>query len=189
MDSARSGARIMVSLLVNLFVSFILFLSFQAKAEFYVGMQNNSWQDVIPVSYTNNGTPTTFYALTTFSTLSVGGGYENSFATRWRYNGDVYIHTGTADIHKIQGTVSPRKSVVSQWVSGKISYRISKTFSMGPQIVFNTIEVRGAGSSSSLGALINSEIEMHPEYRLVQTFGSMNDSGTIAYTIGIQRYF
>jgi hypothetical protein len=185
MDSARSGARIMVKLILTS----LLVLSLKANAEFYVGMQNNSWQDVIPVTYTNNGTPTTFYALTTFSTLSFGGGYENSFATRWRYNADLYIHTGTADIHKIQGTVSPRKSVLSQWVSAKVSYRISKTFSMGPQMVVNTIEVRGAGSSTSLGALINSEIEMHENYRLVQTFGSMNDSGTIAYTIGIQRYF
>ena len=185
MDSAKSGAHIMVKLIV----AFILLATSQANAEFYVGLQNNSWQDVIPVSYTNNGTPTTFYALTTFSTLSVGGGYENSFSTRWRYNADFYLHSGTADIHKIQGTVSPRKSVVSQWISGKVNYRISKTFSMGPQIVVNSIEVRGAGSSTSLGALINSEIEMHQNYRLVQTFGSMNDSGTIAYTIGVQRYF
>jgi hypothetical protein len=101
----------------------------------------------------------------------------------------LYLHSGTADIHKIQGTVSPRKSVLSQWVSGKVSYRISKTFSMGPQLVINTIEVKGAGTSTSLGALINSEIEMQQNYRLVQTFGSMNDSGTIAYTIGIQHYY
>jgi hypothetical protein len=175
--------------MVKLLSSFILLISLKANAEFYVGLQNNSWQDVIPVTYTNNGTPTTFYALTTFSTLSLGGGYENSFATRWRYNADLYLHSGTADIHKIQGTVSPRKSVLSQWVSGKVSYRISKTFSMGPQLVVNTIEVKGAGTSTSLGALINSEIEMQQNYRLVQTFGSMNDSGTIAYTIGIQHYY
>jgi hypothetical protein len=67
--------------MVKLLSSFILLISLKANAEFYIGLQNNSWQDIIPVTYTNNGTQTTFYALTTFSTLSLGSSYENSFAT------------------------------------------------------------------------------------------------------------
>ena len=173
----------------NIIAFFILILSCKSQAEYYAGVQTNSWQDVIPVTYTSGGTPITFYALTTFTTMSVGGGWEGLFKTRWRYSADYYLHSGTADIHKIQGTVSPRKSVVSQWISGKVAYRISKTFAVGPQLVINSIDVRDAGTATSLGLLINSEIEMHENLRLIQNFGSMNDSGTIAYTVGIQRTF
>lgn len=162
-----------------------------ASAGWYVGLQNNSWQDVIPVTYTDStsGLKVSFLALTTFSSISAGGGYDSLLSTRWRYFADVYLHTGSADILKIQGTVSPRKSFTSQWVSGNISYRVTKTFSIGPQLVINSVQVKDAGSATSLGLLIHSQVEISNNYRFIQTFGTMNDSGTIAYTIGFQRYF
>ncbi len=177
--------------MVKYFVSLILFFVVQAKAGYFVGFQNNSWQDAIPVTYTDSGTGqrVTFYATTTFSTISAGGGWEGLYAVRWRYAVDAYLHTGTADLLKIQGSVSPRKNISSQWVSGKINYRISKTFSLGPQLVVNSIQVPDTGSATSLGLLLNSEIEMYDNLRFVQTYGTMNDSGTIAYTIGIQKLF
>lgn len=177
--------------MVKYILTIILFASFHARAAYYAGMQNNSWQDVIPVTYTdtNSGQKITFYALTTFSTLSAGGGYEGQFLTRWRYTADLYLHAGTADIHKIQGTVSPRKTISSQWISFKTVYRLSKTFSMGPQLIVNSIQVPDTGGATSLGLMINSEIEMYDNLRFVQNFGTMNDSGTISYTVGIQKYF
>lgn len=170
---------------------FIFIISLKSFAGFYAGVQNNSWQDVIPVTYTDSLTSqkVSFYALTTFSSLSAGGGYEGAISTRWRYTGDLYLHTGTADILKIQGTVTPRKTFTSQWISFKVNYRISKTFALGPQLVVNAINVPGAGNATSLGLLINSDIEMYDNLRFIQNFGTMNDSGSIAYTIGVQHYF
>ena len=170
---------------------FIFIFSCNAYATFFAGVQNNSWQDVIPVTYTDPATSqkVVFYALTTFSTVSVGGGYEGQFSTRWRWVTDLYLHTGTADLLKIQGTVSPRKTISSQWLSGKVNYRVSKTFSIGPQVVVNAIQVPDTGSATSLGVLINSDIEMSDSLRFIQTFGTMNDSGTIAYSIGLQKLF
>lgn len=177
--------------MVKIVLTFILFFVSHARAGFFFGVQNNSWQDAIPVTYTDSGTgqKVTFYATTTFSTISAGGGWEGLYAVRWRYAVDAYLHTGTADLLKIQGSVSPRKNISSQWVSAKTNYRVSKTFSLGPQLVINSIQVPDTGSATSLGFLINSEIEMYDNLRFVQTYGTMNDSGTIAYTIGIQKLF
>lgn len=177
--------------MVKTIFSILLFFSTQSFATYYVGVYNNSWQDAIPVSYTDSGSgqKVTFYALTTFSTLSVGGGYEGLYNVRWRYSGDLYIHTGTADILKIQGTTSPRKTILSQWLSGKISYRLTKTYAIGTQVIVNSVQVPDTGNATSLGLLINSEIEMYDNLRLIQTFGTMNDSGTIAYSLGISRLF
>lgn len=177
--------------MVKIILFAALLLAKTTEASFYAGVQNNSWQDVIPVSYTDTNTNQliTFYALTTFSSFSAGGGYEGLFTNRWRYAADLYLHSGTADIQKIQGTVAPRKSFTSIWSSGRISYRFTKTFAVGPQLVVNSVQVRDAGSATSLGLLINSDIEIAKDLRLIQTFGSINDSGTIAYTIGLQKYF
>ena len=187
MDGSSTGAFIMVKYILTI----ILLASINAHAGYYAGMQNNSWQDVIPVSYTDTGTgqKVTFYALTTFSTLSAGGGNEGQYLTRWRYTADMYIHTGTADIHKIQGTVAPRKSITSQWASFKLAYRLSKTFAMGPMLIVNSVQVPDTGGSTSLGLMINSDIEMYDNLRFIQNFGTMNDSGTISYTVGIQKFF
>lgn len=177
--------------MVKFLVPIILIFAVQVQAGFFVGFQNNSWQDAIPVTYTDTGTgqKVTFYATTTFSTLSVGGGWEGLYAVRWRYAADIFLHNGTADLLKIQGSVSPRKTISSQWVSGKVNYRISKTFSLGPQLVVNSVQVPDTGSATSLGLLINSEIEMYDNLRFIQTYGTMNDSGTIAYSIGLQKLF
>ncbi len=188
MVTSSPGAFVMVKFL---FTISLMFYTNNAFAGFYVGLQNNSWQDVIPVTYTDttSGAKVSFLALTSFSSISAGGGYDSLLSTRWRYFADLYMHSGNADILKIQGTVSPRKSFTSQWVSGCISYRFTKTFSIGPQLVINAVSVKDAGSATSLGLLIHSQIEVSNNYRFIQTFGSMNDSGTIAYTIGLQRYF
>lgn len=170
----------------------LIFLSHTCFAgNFYAGILNNSWQDVLPVKFRDSitGNNVTTYALTTFSTLSLGGGYEGEFGKRWRYSGDLYAHNGTADIHKLVGTISPRKSVTSLWFSSKINYRQSKTFNYGPQLVVNSISLPDVGSATSLGLLLNLEFEMYENLRLIQSFGTMNDSGTIAYSIGLQKYF
>ena len=168
-----------------------MFFAQWSQAGYFMAIHNNTWQDAIPVSYTDSATSqkVTFYATTTFSTLSVGGGYEGLYATRWRYAVEAYYHNGTADLLKIQGTVSPRKTIAAQWLMGKVNYRISKTFSLGPELVINSVQVPDTGGSTSLGLLINSEIEMFENLRFIQTFGTMNDSGTIAYSIGLQKVF
>ena len=71
----------------------------------------------------------------------------------------------------------------------KINYRQSKTFNYGTQLVVNSIQLADVGSATSMGLLINLEFEMYENLRLIQAFGSMNDSGTIAYSIGLQKYF
>lgn len=188
MVASSAGASVMVKHLLTLL---LMTTASTASAGLYVGLQNNSWQDAIPVTYTDttSGQKVSFYALTSFSSISAGGGWDGLMSTRWRYFADVYYHTGNADILKIQGTVSPRKSFSSIWTSGSISYRFTKTFSIGPQLVVNYVQVRDVGSSTSLGLLIHSQIEVSKDYRFIQTFGTMNDSGTIAYTIGLQKYF
>ena len=189
MDASGAGAFSMVNH-IKCFI-FVFLISSPALASFYAGIQNNSWQDVIPVKFRDSitGANVTTYALTTFSTLSAGGGYEGQFGLRWRYSADVFVHSGTADIHKLIGTVSPRKSVASEWLSLKINYRQTKTFNYGPQLVVNSIQVPDVGSATSLGLLVNLEFEMYENLRLIQTFGTMNDSGTIAYSVGVQKYF
>lgn len=177
--------------MVKIFFTFILLISSPSFATYYVSVYNNSWQDAIPVSYTDSGTgkKVSIYALTTFSTLSVGGGYEGLYKLRWRYSADLYIHSGTADILKIQGTTTPRKTISSQWVTGKISYRLTKTYAIGTQIIMNAVRVPDAGNATSLGVLINSELDMFDNLRLIQTIGTMNNSGTIAYSLGVTKIF
>jgi hypothetical protein len=176
--------------MVKFFITLFLFCH-TAQAGLYMGLMSNSWQDVIPVTYrdSTSGNQVTTYALTSFSTISAGGGYEGQFALRWRYSADLFAHTGTADIHKLVGTVSPRKNATSVWFSTKINYRQSKTFNYGPQLVVNAIQLADVGTATSAGLLLNLEFEMYEGLRLIQSFGSMNDSGTIAYSIGLQKYF
>ena len=157
--------------MVKYILTFLLLIDSQyASAGLYVGLQNNSWQDAIPVTYTNatSGQKVSFYALTSFSSISAGGGYDGLMSTRWRYFADLYYHTGNADILKIQGTISPRKTFTALWGSGSISYRLTKAFSLGPQLVINSATVKDAGTSTSIGFLIHSQIEVSKEYRFIQ---------------------
>ena len=75
------------------------------------------------------------------------------------------------------------------WLTSKLNYRQSKTFNYGLQLVVNSIQMADVGSASSMGLLVDLEFEMHESLRLIQAFGTMNDSGTIAYSIGLQKYF
>ena len=84
--------------------SFYMILSTKSFANFTSGISSNSWQEKLPITYTDPLTSTQVKKdyLGTFSTVSVNIGYENLFSKRWRYAIQAAYHLGEVDFHKLE---------------------------------------------------------------------------------------
>lgn len=173
-----------------LFVLFFL-SSHVVHAGFTMGIHNNSWQEPLPISYvdTNTSLVVNEDRLGTFSTVSVGLGYEDLITKRWRYGFDLQAHYGTVDLHKLESFGSPRNYTQTFSLGGKINYRVSKTFSFGPLLSAHYNTIKNIGSGFGFNALLNMDFDIFEETRLVQTLGTTQGSKTLTYSIGLNRIF
>ena len=182
MEPSRSGVCSMVKLAVSLLTMFAMS---QANAEFVVGVSSNSWQELVPIIVSNVESN----ALTSFTGLGASGGYQMNLSERMRNLTSVAMLSGTADVHKKSNAVAPRRNFSSIWLSNKIIWRSTRTFTYGPNFVLNNRKIDNLGAVTSLGLFLDIDYEIFQEVRLTQSLGTMSDSKSLAYSIGINRIF
>ena len=164
---------------------FILFFSITAKAQFMVGASVGSWQEKLPI--TISAVPSV--APTTFTGTAIGIDYELLISERYQYQVGLSYYFGRADLQKLNNVVVPRRKFTSLWLLNSVCWRMTKTFSFGPQIVLNqtTVELLDPTLSTSFFLTVNYDI--FDDVRFIQSFGSISDSGQLAYSIGLTRSF
>lgn len=182
MESSRSGVCSMVKLIGSLLSVFVIS---QARAEFVVGVSSNSWQELVPIIVSNVEST----ALTSFTGLGATGGYQMNLSDRLRNLTAVSMLSGTADVHKQSNAVAPRRNFTSIWLSDKIIWRSTRTFTFGPNFVLNNRKIDNLGAVTSLGLFLDIDYEIFQEVRLTQSLGTMSDSKSLAYSIAINRIF
>ncbi len=172
--------------MVKLAVSLLsVFAMSQANAEYVVGVSSNSWQELVPIIVSNVESS----ALTSFTGLGALGGYQMNLGERIRNLSSVSILSGTADVHKQSNGVAPRRSFSSIWLSNKIIWRSTRTFTYGPNFVLNNRKIGDLGTVTSLGFFLDIDYDIFQEVRLTQSLGTMSDSKSLAYSIAINRIF
>lgn len=144
-----------------------------------------SWQEKVPVSLNS----VKFDTNATFSSLGPSIGYENLFTQRYRYGVGFAYHSGVVDILKLEGAVAPRRNFKSYWIDGKVLYRVTKTFALGPVLLFSQKQIQDLPDSTSYGVFMNFEYDLFSEVKLIQALGSVGDSGSLAYSFNLVRTF
>ena len=166
-------------------ILFSVFAMSQAKAEFVVGVSSNSWQELVPIIISNVESS----ALTSFTGLGASGGYQMNIGERFRNLISISVLSGTADVHKQSNAVAPRRNFSSIWLSDKVIWRSTRTFTFGPNFVLNNRKMDNLGAVTSLGIFLDIDYEIFQEVRLTQSLGTMSDSKSLAYSIAINRIF
>lgn len=173
--------------MVRKFVSLIFVLSFStaSQAAFLAGISTNSWQEKIPVLVQSVERE----AMTSFSSYGLNLGVDFLFSTRIRYGLMVSYLSGKADLHKLDNAVSPRRNFYSSWVTNKIHWRLTKTFSVGPSMVLNYRKIDDLDSAFSAGGFLDFDFDLFNQVRLTQSLGTMSDSKQFAYSLTLVRRF
>ena len=182
MESFKSGFCRMVKLIVSLF--FIFFINI-ARAEFLLGVSTNSWQELVPVIIQNVQSD----ALTSFTGLGVSTGYQYKYTDRMYIIASVSFLSGTVDVHKQSNAIAPRRNFTSYWISNKLIWRSTKSFTYGPNLVINYRKLDELQPVLSYGVFIDLNYEIFQEIRLTQSLGTISDSKQIAYSISLNRVF
>ena len=163
----------------------ILLLGLSSRAEMTAGLGLFSWQEKVPVILNSNK----FDTNATFSSLGPSIGFQGLITPRYRYGVDFAYHSGVVDILKLDGAVSPRRNFKSYWLSGKLLYRWTKTFALGPDILYSQKSIQDLPDSTSYGGFLNLEYDLFTEVKLIQALGSVGDSGSLAYSFTLVRTF
>lgn len=163
----------------------ILLFSLSSQAEITAGLGLFSWQEKVPVILNQNK----FDTNATFSSLGPSLGYETLLTEKYRFGVAVAYHSGVIDILKLEGAVAPRHNFTSYWLSSKILYRWTKTFALGPNFLFSQKQVERLPDSTSYGLFMDFEYDIFNEVKLIQSLGSVGDSGSLAYSFNLVRTF
>jgi hypothetical protein len=172
---------------ISLLILLLLLVGVQsnAQAQFMVGASVGSWQEKIPVTIASALSE----APTTFTASSIGVQYEMLFSKRYQYQVGLNYYMGRADLQKLENVVVPRRKMTSIWLANSLAWRMTKTFSFGPQIVINQTTVDLLDPSTSLSLFMAVNYDIFDDTRFVQTFGTVGNSGQLAYTVGLTRSF
>ena len=173
----------------NISFLILLFASLTSQAKFLVGVSSYSWQEVLPVTYTDqtSGLQVNDARLATFSTLGLNIGYERLLAPRWLGSTEIVYQTGTVDFQTLSAYASPRKYTQTIFLNSKLNYRISKVFSIGPELWLNYNNIQTLGSGLNFSGLFNLDYNILYDTKIVQTFGTTGGSGTLSYSIGLYQ--
>lgn len=182
MELAESGAYLMVKFFLFLF---IFVTTSMAQAAFLAGISANSWQEKIPVVVQGSQVD----AMTSFSSYGLSLGVDFLFSTRVRYGLIFSYLSGDADLHKLDNAVSPRRRFSSMWLTNKLHWRVTKTFSFGPSLVVNQRKIDKLDSALSVGGFLDFDYDIFNEVRLTQSLGTMSDSKQLAYSFSLSRRF
>ncbi len=167
-----------------LFLIFILG-SQVCRASYLVGLSTNSWQEKIPVIVSKLVSD----QLTSFSSYGLNLGLDYLYTPRIRYALVLSYLSGNADIHKLDNAVSPRRNFTSYWLTNKLHWRQTKSFSLGPSLVINYRKIDGLEAATSVGGFLDFDYDLFEEVRLTQSLGTMSDSKQLAYSIMLIRKF
>lgn len=167
--------------------SIILILGFSSllKADVTAGLGIFSWQEKVPVILNQSK----FDTNATFSSLGPSIGYETLITSRYRLGLAFSYHSGVLDILKLEGAVSPRHNFTAYWLSGKSLYRWTRSFAFGPVLLFSQKQIDRLPESTSFGMFFNFEYDIFEEVKIVQSLGSVGDSGSLAYSFNFIRSF
>lgn len=172
--------------MVKTYLFLILFLAVSsAQAAFLAGVTTSSWQEKIPVVVQGNQAE----AMTSFSSYGVNLAMDFLFSTRVRYGLGVSYFSGIADLHKLDNAVSPRRNFSSAWLTNKLHWRVTKTFSFGPSFVVNYRKIDGLDAATSAGGFLDFDYDLFEQVRLTQSLGTMSDSKQLAYAFALVRRF
>lgn len=160
-------------------------LSVTSQAEVTAGIGLFSWQEKVPVILNQNK----FDTNATFSSLGPSVGYERLVTLKCRAGISASYHSGVIDILKLDGAISPRHNFTSYWLASKILYRWSQTFALGPNFLFSQKQIERLPDSTSYGLFLNLEYDLFNEVKLIQSLGSVGDSGSLAYSFNLVRTF
>jgi hypothetical protein len=164
----------------------LLFLfSISAKADVTAGLGLFSWQEKVPVVLNSNK----FDTNATFSSLGPSLGYEGLWTQRYRFGATFSFHSGVVDVLKVEGAVAPRRNFRSYWLAGKLLYRFTKSFAVGPNVVYNQKQIQYLPDSTSIGLFANFEYDLFSDLKLIQSLGTMGDSGSLAYSFNLVHTF
>lgn len=182
MAFTKSGAYIMVKIIL-----FFLFYAVTSvsQAAFLAGLSTNSWQEKIPVVVQSVEQE----AMTSFSSYGLNLGVDFLFSTRIRYGIMLSYLSGKADLHKLDNAVSPRRNFYSSWLTNKIHWRVTKTFSFGPSLVLNYRKIDDLDAAFSAGGFLDFDFDLFDQVRLTQSLGTMSDSKQLAYALTLVRRF
>lgn len=156
-----------------------------AKAAFLLGVSTSSWQEKIPVIVSSVESE----QLTSFSSYGANVGYDYLFNPRVRFALMLSYQNGNADIHKLGNAISPRRNFTSEWLTTKLHWRTTKTFSLGPSVVVNYRKIDQLDAASSVGGFLDFDYDLFEQIRLTQSLGTMSDSKQLAYSIMLLRKF
>lgn len=171
---------------MRILFSGLLFCSLHAHAQFNMSLNRNLWQENVPVAYNDVKTD----QLTTFSSWSLGLGYIFKITKRYLYVPSVEMHSGDADVHKVNETlVSPRKKFTAFWFNNPIIYRVTKTFNVGLSSTINYRSGDGLGKVITAGLVLVMEYELFDDVHLSQDIGTFGNSNQLSYSLGISRSF
>lgn len=168
-----------------LFFILVSGVSSVSSAAFLAGISSNSWQEKIPVVVQSVEQE----AMTSFSSYGLNLGVDFLFSTRVRYGIMLSYLSGKADLHKLDNAVSPRRNFYSSWLTNKIHWRVTKTFSFGPSMVVNYRKIDSLDAAVSAGGFLDFDFDLFDQVRLTQSLGTMSDSKQFAYALTLVRRF
>lgn len=172
-------------------VKTILFLLFclatsVSPAALLVGVSTNSWQEKIPVVIQSVEQD----AMTSFSSYGLNLGADFLLSTRVRYGIMLSYLSGKADLHKLDNNAAtPRRNFYSSWLTNKVHWRVTKTFSFGPSVVLNYRKIDDLSAAFSAGGFLDFDFDLFDQVRLIQSLGTMSDSKQLAYSLTLARRF
>lgn len=169
---------------ISLFLLFCVMASI-SEAALLAGISTNSWQEKIPVVVQSVQTD----AMTSFSSYGLNVGADFLFSPRVRYGVMLSYLSGKADLQKLDNAVSPRRNFYSSWLTNKLHWRLTKTFSLGPSVVVNYRKIDGLDSATSAGGFLDFDYDIFDQVRLTQSLGTMSDSKQLAYAFTLVRRF
>ncbi len=175
--------------MVKYLVISFLFLTSIAKAGFLVGLSTNTWQEKLPIVVPTTSGNVESNALTSFSSFGLGLGYDYLFTNRIRYALAGSYMSGKADIHKVDKAISPRRNFNSTWLTNKVHWRVTKSFSLGPSVVVNFRKIDDLDLATSTGVFLDMDYDLTDDFRLTQSLGTMSDSQQLAYSFILNRKF
>ncbi len=167
--------------------SLILLILFSLKSHAAVtaGLGLFSWQERVNYNI-NDSKPDANASFTSFGPII---GYETPLSTRYRGGVNVYFHSGVADVLKVDGAIPTRHNFKSVWFSGKVLYRLSTTFAVGPNAFTSQKQMQNLPNAVTGGIFLNFEYDLFEQVRLIQSLGTLGDRGLLAYSFMLNRSF
>ncbi len=164
----------------------ILIFSVNLNAAVTVGAGVYSWQEKVLTSTDLEGVGSN----ASFSSVGPTIGVEGLLSLRYLGALNFTYHSGVVDIIKTaSANVSQRYNYKSYWMAGKLLYRFTKSFSVGPNVVFGQKQIQTLPETASAGLFLNLEYNLFPQTRLIQSLGTMGDSSLLAYSFVLQKSF